>query len=61
MPRRDATGPLGEGAKTGRGLGPCSGETSRLTGFAKRQGMGRGFGRCRGFGFRQNMSRSESN
>ncbi len=43
MPRQDGTGPLGQGAMTGRGLGPCGG------------GMRRGFGRGRGrgFGFRR--------
>ncbi len=43
MPRQDGTGPLGQGAITGRGLGPCGG------------GMRRGFGRGRGrgFGFRR--------
>lgn len=25
MPRRDGTGPLGQGSRTGRGLGPCGG------------------------------------
>ena len=47
MPNRDQTGPNGEGALTGRGLGNCDGA---------RQGYGRNFGcgfgrRCgRGFG-----------
>ena len=41
MPRGDGTGPMGRGARTGRGLGPC--------------GAGKGLGgnpsgwRCRGF------------
>jgi len=65
MPRRDGTGPMGEGAKTGRGLGPCTGETTRFTRFTRGrgmgQGMGRGFGRGRGFGFRQNAGRNGSN
>ncbi|MDI9472741.1 MAG: DUF5320 domain-containing protein [Tissierellia bacterium] len=54
MPRKDGTGPLGEGAMTGRGLGACvdsNTEFVRGTGF--RRGLGRGF-RCgsrKGFGF----------
>ena len=36
MPAQDGTGPLGQGALTGRGLGPCG------------RGL-RGFGRGRGF------------
>ena len=40
MPNRDRTGPVGEGALTGRGLGPCG------------QGLGRGLGPC-GRGFRR--------
>jgi len=39
MPRGDGTGPLGQGAFTGRGLGSCAGS------FA---GMGFGRGRSRG-------------
>ncbi|EFC90450.1 hypothetical protein Dpep_0418 [Dethiosulfovibrio peptidovorans DSM 11002] len=46
MPGRDATGPLGGGPGTGRGLGGCvSGVAGRGVGF----GRGRGFGRCFGF------------
>jgi len=37
MPKRDKTGPLGQGPITGRGLGPC--------GSGMRQGFGIGFGR----------------
>jgi len=39
MPGQDRTGPLGQGAMTGRGLGPCGG--------GMRRGFGRGFGRGR--------------
>ncbi len=39
MPRQDGTGPNGQGAMTGRGLGPCGG------------GMRRGFGRGMGWRF----------
>ncbi len=44
MPGRDRTGPLGQGALTGRGLGPCG------AGLGFRFGTGRGFG-FRRFGF----------
>lgn len=36
MPRFNGTGPLGQGAMTGRGFGPC--------GNGMRMGSGRGFG-----------------
>ena len=39
MPGQDRTGPLGQGALTGRGLGPCG------RGLAWRRDSGRGFGR----------------
>lgn len=52
MPRRDGTGPMGLGSKTGRGLGPCKGEIDKsnvIAGFGRafgnRRGRGRGFGR----------------
>ncbi len=61
MPRRDGSGPLGRGALTGRGLGPCSGaDIARYgtgfgiglgLGYACRRGFGRGFGFGRGLGF----------
>ena len=38
MPGYDRTGPLGQGALTGRGFGPCG------RGFGFRMGFGRGFG-----------------
>ena len=40
MPNQDKTGPLGQGAMTGRGLGPC--------GAGLRRGFGRGTGRFSG-------------
>lgn len=46
MPGQDGTGPLGQGAMTGRGLGPC--------GCGMRRGFGRGFGRE--FGFRRQVT-----
>ena len=46
MPKQDKTGPLGLGALTGRGLGPC--------GCGMRRGFGRGYGRD--FGFRRQVT-----
>ncbi len=43
MPRFDSTGPLGQGPRTGRGLGPCGG------GY----GYGMGYGRGLGYGYRR--------
>jgi hypothetical protein len=39
MPRLDKTGPMGQGPKTGRGLGPCG------------DGMRRGWGCWSGYGY----------
>lgn len=44
MPKRDGTGPLGLGSRTGWGMGPCAG------GIGWRGGFGRGFGRFWKFG-----------
>ena len=45
MPRRDRTGPMGEGPMTGSGYGPCSGNPVQGYGnFGYRRGFGRGFG-----------------
>ncbi len=45
MPKLNGTGPAGQGAGTGRGLGPCGG------------GMRRGWGCCGyGYGFRRFIS-----
>ena len=50
MPNKDGTGPLGEGPRTGRGLGPCEAGT----------GIRRGLGAGRGFGNRrQNFDQTE--
>lgn len=35
MAGRDATGPLGEGPGTGRGMGPCSGDAVPQVGFGR--------------------------
>ena len=48
MPRRDGTGPMGQGSMTGRGAGPCSGDVAQ---GAPGQGRGRGFGLGFGRGF----------
>jgi len=51
MPRRDQTGPMGYGPRTGRGAGFC--ESDSQPDFTSRQqapGLGYGFGRGRGFG-----------
>ena len=44
MPARDGTGPIGMGARTGRGFGPCSGYSAQPM-----YGYGCGYGRGRGF------------
>jgi len=44
MPKLDGTGPMGQGPRTGRGLGPCGG------------GMRRGWGCWSGHGFRRFIS-----
>lgn len=46
MPGRDRTGPWGNGAGTGWGLGPCGAGAARGRSGANRAG----FGCCRGFG-----------
>ncbi|MBN1788864.1 MAG: DUF5320 domain-containing protein [Bacteroidales bacterium] len=50
MPQGDRTGPMGQGPRTGKSLGLCSGYDT--PGFTK--GFG---GQGRGFGFGQNMGR----
>ncbi|HZK26576.1 MAG TPA: DUF5320 domain-containing protein [Thermoclostridium sp.] len=67
MPRRDGTGPMSDGAMTGRGLGPCTGTNTaqygvgpgkRLgLGLACGRGLGRGFGR--GFAINQTSSKTQ--
>lgn len=55
MPFRDGTGPLGQGPKTGRGLGYCS--SYGQPGYAN-PAPGRGFGfRRGGFGFGRGWGR----
>jgi len=62
MPAGDRTGSMGQGPRTGRGLGYCSGFArpgyvyepgggiSRGSGFGRGMGFGRGSVRCSGFG-----------
>lgn len=50
MPKRDGTGPMGQGSMTGRGLGICTG--ANAGGYGIGLGRGRGFGI--GLGFRCN-------
>ena len=47
MPRKDGTGPEGQGAKTGRGLGPCNDDKKTV------ERPGRGTGRGQGGGGRR--------
>ena len=56
MPRRDGTGPMGQGSMTGRGLGVCTGANVggygvRLGCGLGRGGSGIGLGRDIGFGY----------
>ena len=64
MPRGDGTGPLGQGPRTGRGLGPCANTNTQnpanvqdqtlgqriISGFSNVFGFGRGQGRGSGSG-----------
>ena len=48
MPRRDGTGPEGNGRGTGRGMGPCNGNNDAVTPGLGRRGGRRKCGRsCR--------------
>ena len=58
MPGGDRTGPNGDGALTGKGLGDCGGNTQgpiRGRGFGRGFGMGMGRGRGRGPGLGRGM------
>jgi len=44
MPRRNGTGPMGMGSRTGRGLGTCTDNTAPGFDQQYNQGFGRGFG-----------------
>jgi len=56
MPNRDATGPEGKGAKTGRGLGNCNPQESDNE--DKLQGRGFGSRRLLGRGNRRRQNRN---
>lgn len=56
MPRRDATGPMGAGSVTGKGLGNCA--ISRGVNNNTGLGMGLGFACRHGFGGRLRRSLS---
>ncbi len=61
MPRRDKTGPAGQGPITGRGLGDCTGSRGNYgSGFGFRHGFGRGRGYGQGFGFHHGYGYSYS-
>ncbi len=49
MPRGDRTGPMGQGPRSGRALGLCSGNDTPgyANGFGNGTGRGLGFGRGR--------------
>ena len=47
MPRRDGTGPMGQGSMTGRGMGRCPSGLGRGIGLTV--GLGLGLGLRRGF------------
>jgi len=58
MPRQDKTGPMGQGALTGRGFGLCGQGLTRRGRFC-RMGMGRGFGFGRTFDVPIELSKSD--
>lgn len=49
MPGRNGTGPMGAGAMTGRGLGPCAGTGKLIKGAGLGLGLGLGMACRRGF------------
>ena len=61
MPGRNRTGPLGQGALSGRGLGGCRGTAAydQAPGFGRGRGMGGGggMGRGRGMGMGRGFGR----
>ncbi len=52
MPNQDSTGPNGQGPRTGRGAGNCSGEGGTGIGRGVGRGLGRGLGGRHGMGGR---------
>ncbi|WP_352419483.1 DUF5320 domain-containing protein [Proteiniborus sp.] len=67
MPRRDGTGPMGAGSKTGRGFGVCTGVNAVNYGAGLGMGLGLGFacrrgfsgGSKRGFAINQNSEKTQ--
>lgn len=55
MPRRDGTGPMGMGPKSGRGMGSCSTGSNRGTGRRIGRGMGLALGLGLGLGLRRDF------
>ena len=55
MPGRDYSGPVGEGPRTGRGMGDCPGGAASDWWPRRGMGMAWGPGRGRGFGFRPRL------
>ena len=55
MPRGDGTGPNGQGAMTGRGMGYCAGYVNPGYGQGQGQGQGQGRGLGMGMGMRRGL------
>ncbi|MDD5456266.1 MAG: DUF5320 domain-containing protein [Candidatus Margulisbacteria bacterium] len=56
MPRRDGTGPMGQGPMTGRGMGACAPNTGSIRNFfGFGRGRGAGMGHSRGMGLGRMM------
>jgi hypothetical protein len=60
MPNQDSTGPNGQGARTGRGMGNCNGQGGAGIGRGAGRGLGRGLGGGRGRGLGINANRGNS-
>lgn len=60
MSRRDGTGPLQMGLRTGRGFGVCAGEQASMYHFGSRRGVGRGLACRHGFGRDFALNRTSS-
>lgn len=61
MPRKDGTGPMGQGQKTGRGDGPCNGaERSFLRNCRGNGGRRFGQGRGQGVSLREKVEQLEN-
>ncbi|NLC31765.1 MAG: DUF5320 domain-containing protein [Clostridiales bacterium] len=58
MPRMDGTGPMGTGAMTGRGFGPCGGGQRIGCTMGRGGARGRGAGAGRGMNYGQGYGRA---